>query len=159
MKHIKYFVLFVAVAAGFSACKRDDFDAEAQFKADTTAIRNYVTANNIPVVKDKYGVFYQIINPGTGSTIYTGSTKVTVDYSGSVLGKSETFDSSAGQPRELTLGSLIAGWQIGIPYIQKGGKIRLFIPSEYAYGNNGQSAIPANSVLDFTIELTNVQQL
>lgn len=157
MKHIKYLVLFVAVIAGFTACKRDDFDAEAQYKADTTAIRSYVTANNIPVVKDKYGVFYQIITPGTGSATYTGNTLVTVDYSGRVLGRSETFDSSNGQPREFKLSGLIAGWQIGIPYIQKGGKIRLFIPSEYAYGNTGQSAIPANSVLDFTIELTNVQ--
>lgn len=157
MKQIKYLVALAAVVAGFTACKRDSFDAEVQFRTDTTAIRSYVTSNNIPVVKDKYGVFYQIITPGTGSTTYTGTTRVTVDYSGKVLGKSENFDSSAGQPREFQLGGLIAGWQIGIPYIQKGGKIRLFIPSQYGYGNSAQSAIPANSVLDFTIELTNVQ--
>lgn len=157
MKHIKYLILFVAVTSGFTACKRDSFDAEAQFRTDTTAIRSYVIANNIPVLKDKYGVFYQVIAPGTGSTTYTGSTQVTVDYSGKVLGKSENFDSSAGQPRTFQLGGLIAGWQIGIPYIQKGGKIRLLIPSQYGYGNAAQSAIPANSILDFTIELTNVQ--
>lgn len=156
MKQIKYLVLMAAITLGFTACKKG-FDAEAQFRADTTAIRSYVTANNIPVVKDKNGVFYQIIAPGSGSAVYTRNTQVTVDYAGKVLGRSETFDSSAGTPRTFQLGGLIAGWQIGIPYIQKGGKIRLFIPSEYAYGNNAQSAIPENSVLDFTIELTNVQ--
>lgn len=157
MKQIKYLMLLLAVAAGFTACKRDTFDSKAQFTADTTAIRKFVTANNIPVVKDKFGVFYQIITAGTGSTAFNEKTQVTVDYSGKLLGGSENFDSSAGTPRTFTLGGLIAGWQIGIPYIQKGGKIRLFIPSEFGYGNNGQPGIPANSVLDFTIELTNVQ--
>lgn len=158
MKQIKYLVLLAAITAGFTACKRTDkFDADAQFSADTTAIRNYVKTNNIPVVKDKYGVFYQIITAGSGSTKFTESTKVTVDYSGKVLGKSENFDSSAGTARTFTLGGLIAGWQIGIPYIQKGGKVRLFIPSTFGYGNSGQPGIPANSVLDFTIELQDVQ--
>jgi FKBP-type peptidyl-prolyl cis-trans isomerase FkpA len=52
---------------------------------------------------------------------------------------------------------LIIGWQIGIPYIQKGGKIRLLIPSYYGYGNRAAGSIPANSILDFTITLSNVQ--
>lgn len=158
MKQIKYLVLFVAIAAGFTACKRESFDAKAQFAADTTAIRNYITTNNIPnVKKDKYGVFYQIITTGSGNTVFTGNTQVTVDYSGKVLGGSSNFDSSAGKPVQFKLGGLIAGWQIGIPYIQKGGEIRLFIPSEFGYANNGQPGIPANSVLDFTIKLTDVQ--
>lgn len=156
MKQIKYLMLFSAIAIGFSACKKG-FDAEAQFSVDTTAIRNYVNANKIAVVKDEYGVFYQIITAGSGSTKFTGDTRVTVDYSGKVLGGSENFDSSKGTPRPFTLGGLITGWQIGIPYIQKGGEIRLFIPSRYGYANNSQSGIPANSVLDFTIKLTDVQ--
>jgi FKBP-type peptidyl-prolyl cis-trans isomerase FkpA len=156
MKKIKYLVVLAAVTLGFSACKKG-FDAEAQFAADTTAIRAYVTANNIPAVKDEYGVFYHVITQGSGSVKYTGSSLVTVDYSGKVLSGSENFDSSNGTPREFTLGGLIAGWQIGIPYIQKGGKIRLFIPSKFGYGNDSQPGIPANSVLDFTITLSDVK--
>ncbi|MNL47460.1 FKBP-type peptidyl-prolyl cis-trans isomerase FkpA precursor [compost metagenome] len=79
-----------------------------------------------------------------------------MDYAGRVLGETKTFDSATGNTRPFTLGGLIAGWQIGIPYIQKGGKIRLFIPSQYAYGNSAMPGIPANSVLDFNIELTEV---
>ena len=155
MNKIKYVLLFAVMAGGVASCQKgDDFDAEAQFSADTTAIRNYVTANDIPVVKDKYGIFYQIIAPGSGNVVYTGSTSVTVDYSGKILGGTTNFDSTSGKPVTFTLGSLITGWQIGIPYIQQGGKIRLFIPSAYGYGNEAQPAIPANSVLDFTIALT-----
>jgi FKBP-type peptidyl-prolyl cis-trans isomerase FkpA len=154
MKKIKYMLLLAVIGGSIASCKEDNFDAEAQFSADTTAIRSYVTANSIPVIKDKYGIFYQIIAPGTGNVTYTGSTIVTVDYSGKVLGEATNFDSTSGTPATFMLGSLIKGWQIGIPYIQQGGKIRLFIPSAYGYGNEAQSAIPANSVLDFTIELT-----
>ena len=158
MNKIKYVLLFAVIAGSIASCKKgSEFDAEAQFSADTTAIRNYVTANSIPVTKDKYGIFYQIITPGTGNIVYTGSTSVTVDYSGKVLGETTNFDSSSGTPVAFTLGSLITGWQIGIPYIQQGGKIRLFIPSAYAYGNQDQPGIPANAVLDFTIELTKAE--
>ncbi|SDJ11654.1 FKBP-type peptidyl-prolyl cis-trans isomerase FkpA [Pedobacter sp. ok626] len=156
MKQIKHLVLLAAIATGFTACKSsvDDFDANAQLTADTIAIRKYVTDNKIPALKDKSGVFYQVITPGSGEVV-TVSKTVTVDYSGKVLGASSNFDSDQAKP--FPLSSLIVGWQIGIPYIQKGGQIRLFIPSGYAYGNNAQPGIPANSVLDFTIKLTNVQ--
>lgn len=159
MKKIKYILLFAVMGGSIVSCKKDvdNFDANAQFATDTTAIRNYVTANSIPVTKDQYGVFYQIITPGTGSVTYTGSTQVTVDYTGKVMGGSANFDSTNGTPVTFTLGNLIPGWQIGIPYIQKGGKIRLFVPSGYGYGNAAQGPIPANSVLDFTIALTDIQ--
>ncbi|XHR93659.1 FKBP-type peptidyl-prolyl cis-trans isomerase [Mucilaginibacter sp. UC70_90] len=55
-------------------------------------------------------------------------------------------------------GGVIKGWQLGIPQIKPGGKVRLLIPSRYAYGPYAQDSIhlPANSVLDFQIQLYNV---
>lgn len=154
---IKYFILSICFAACFTACKKTEtFDPVAQFTKDTTSIRAFITTNNIPAIKDDYGVFYQIIEPGTGSFTYTGSTRVTVDYQGRLL-NGTIFDDSNGTPRTFTLGTLIGGWQIGIPYIQKGGKIRLLIPSYYGYGNSANGAIPGNSILDFTITLSNLQ--
>ncbi|WP_442590531.1 FKBP-type peptidyl-prolyl cis-trans isomerase [Pedobacter sp. AW31-3R] len=160
MLKIKYFLLLAGMAACLASCKKggDNFDAEAQFKADTTAIRTYIKANNINALKDANGVFYEIKTAGDGSISYTDRSKVsvTVNYTGKVMGSSSNFDSSNGTPRTFTLSQLIPGWQIGIPYIQKGGRIRLLIPSYYGYGNQASGAIPANSVLDFTIDLTNV---
>ncbi|MES2429493.1 MAG: FKBP-type peptidyl-prolyl cis-trans isomerase [Bacteroidota bacterium] len=154
---IKYFILSICIAVCFTACKKNEpFNELAQFTTDTTAIRAFITSNNIPAIKGEYGVFYQIIEPGTGSFTYTSSTKVTVDYQGRLL-NGTIFDDSEGTPRTFTLGGLIGGWQIGIPYIQKGGKIRLLIPSYYGYGSAPNGSIPANSVLDFTISLTNLQ--
>lgn len=160
MIKIKHFLLLVCIAGCFAACKKADvgdvYDPVPQFKADTTAIRAYVKANNIAVLKnEQYGVFYQIIAAGTGNVTYTSSTRISVDYEGKIM-NGATFDSSKGTSPTFVLGSLIPGWQIGIPYIQKGGQIRLFIPSYYGYGEVARTGIPANSVLDFTITLNDI---
>jgi len=51
---------------------------------------------------------------------------------------------------------LIAGWQIGLPLIHKGGEIKLIVPSSLAYGC-GNGPLPANSILYFDIHLVDVQ--
>jgi FKBP-type peptidyl-prolyl cis-trans isomerase FkpA len=58
---------------------------------------------------------------------------------------------------------LIEGWKIGLPLIQKSGKIKLYIPPSLGYGasdikdNNGVVVIPANSMLIFDVSLVDFQ--
>jgi len=162
MKKFKSLLLFVCLALGLAACKKnssnDNFDVAAQFDADTTAIRAYIVKNNITATKHESGIFYQIITPGSGAVEYTPSTTVTANYSGRVLGNTATFDTTEGKaPVAFPLGGVITGWQIGVPLIQKGGTIRLVIPSYYGYGNRATGSIPANSILDFNITLVDVK--
>ncbi|WP_354301648.1 FKBP-type peptidyl-prolyl cis-trans isomerase [Pedobacter sp. UYP1] len=157
IKHL--LVLLVCTVTAFTSCtkKNDDYDPDPQFRADTTAIRAFIIANKIPAVKDpKTGVFYQIITPGSGTVQYGKSTNVTANYTGRFLDGS-IFDQSKGTPIGFTLGGVIPGWQIGVPFIQPGGRIRLLIPSWLGYGNQAQGPIPANSILDFTIDLVTAQ--
>ena len=147
-------MLFLAVGA-FSSCKKENYDPEKQLAADDVLIKDFIAKSSIVAIKHSKGVYYQIISPGTGSVNYTGATQVTVNYEGRLLNGS-VFDKST-TAATFSLGGLIAGWQIGIPLIQKGGKIRLLIPSTLAYMNQVRTGIPENSVLDFTIELTNAQ--
>lgn len=161
MVKFKYFILMICLAGCLAACKKnvpvDDYDPTPQFKADTAAISAFVKTNNISATKDASGIFYQILAPGTGSVVYTASTKITSDYEGKLL-NGTIFDSTKGTPISFLLGNVIVGWQFGIQKIQKGGKIRLITPSYYAYGTQSPSAlVPANSILDFTITLTDVQ--
>jgi FKBP-type peptidyl-prolyl cis-trans isomerase FkpA len=160
MRKIKYLLLFICVAGCVSACKKDldfeNFDVEGQFKKDTTAIRAFAVANSIPIVKDpKYNFFYQIIAPGSGAEVNSIST-VSVIYKGRLL-DGTVFDDKATPPKPFSLSGTITGWQAGIPLIKKGGKIRLLLPSFYGYGNRPNGSIPANSVLDFDVELVDVQ--
>src|SRR5215218_8514554 len=79
---------------------------------------------------------------GTGAEAKDGD-KVKVHYTGRLLKTNFVFDSSVGpgkKPLELTLGegSVIKGWEQGIPGMKVGGKRKLTIPSKLAYGDEGQ---------------------
>ena len=154
MKLLKLFLLFVMAGAVIS-CKKDAYDAEKQLKADEELIKAFVAKNNIPAQRHETGVYYHIVSSGTGNFKYSANTRVTVKYTLRLLDGSVIPQTTA--PIEFTLGGVIPGWQIGVPLIQKGGKIRLLVPSPYAYRNSAQGGIPANSVLDFDIELIDAQ--
>jgi FKBP-type peptidyl-prolyl cis-trans isomerase FkpA len=147
--------LFLIVGA-FASCKKDSYDAEKQLKKDDALIVDFIAKNSIVAVKHSSGLYYQILNPGTGNVNFSGSTNVSVNYEGKLL-NGVGFDKSTTTVT-FALGNLIQGWQIGIPLIQKGGKIRLLIPSTLAYRNTSPGAgIPENAILDFTIDLINAQ--
>ncbi|WP_111631966.1 FKBP-type peptidyl-prolyl cis-trans isomerase [Pedobacter cryoconitis] len=152
IKHL--IVLLVCTVTAFTSCKKKEtFDVDAQFRADTTAIRAFIVLNKIPAIKDPAsGLFYQIITPGSGTAKITTSTTVSVNYTGRFL-NGNVFDQSNGTPISFPLGGVIAGWQIGVPLIQPGGRIRLIMPSVLAYGNEGKGSVQPNTVLDFTIDL------
>jgi len=97
------------------------------------------------------------IRQGTGTEVKAGDT-ITFDYTGAVAATGIIFQSSidAGQPATYPLTDLIPGWQEGIPGMKAGGKRRLIIPAEKAYGAQEQPGIPANSALVFDIEVHSV---
>ncbi len=97
---------------------------------------------------------------GTGRAAAAGD-KVTVHYTG-MLDDGTVFDSSydRGQPFQFVLGRglVIPGWDEGIDLMATGGKARLIIPSELAYGAQGAGGvIPPNATLTFDVELVDVQ--
>ena len=98
---------------------------------------------------------------GTGKEVKPGDT-VTVDYTGAVAATGVIFQSSldTGQPVSFPLGNVIKGWQDGIPGMKEGGKRRLIIPADQAYGATPPqgSGIPANAVLVFDVTLHTVGQ-
>ncbi len=136
------------------SCGKDDLNPEKQAEQDESTIVKFLADKNITAQRHASGIYYQITNPGTGSITYSINTTVSAKYAGRLLSGVE-FDKSV-QPIAFKLGGVIAGWQIGVPLIQKGGKIRLFIPSGLGYGPGGQGPIPPNAVLDFDIELVDV---
>lgn len=106
------------------------------------------------VVTTASGLQYQVITEGTGAT--PGATdNVTVHYQGTTLDGKE-FDSSykRGAPATFPLNRVIAGWTEGLQLMKEGGKSRLFIPSNLAYGERGAGRdIGPNAALIFDVEL------
>ena len=154
LKHVLLFCLLIVTA--FSACKMDEgISPEEQLAADEIRIKEFITTNNIPALRHQTGVYYQILEPGSGNLEYSTNTMIKAKYTLRLL-NGNTIPQST-EPVDFKLGGVIPGWQIGIPLIQKGGKIRLIVPSGYAYGRQGQNGIPSNSILDFDIELVDAR--
>ncbi|MEJ7692056.1 FKBP-type peptidyl-prolyl cis-trans isomerase [Daejeonella sp.] len=153
MKIKNLLLLIFPLMLVLGSCKK--IDAEEQANIDDSTILKLISDKGIVAQKHASGLYYQILSTGTGSIAYTTNTTVSTRYTGRLL-NGTVFDGTTSQPISFKLGQVIAGWQVGIPLIQKGGKIRLLIPSALAYGPEGQGPIPANAVLDFDIELIDV---
>jgi len=88
---------------------------------------------------------------GTGATAVAGDT-ITVNYVGTFL-DGRVFDQNNGIAFQVGVGRLIKGWDQGIPGMKVGGKRRLTVPSDLAYGPTGSGPIPPNTPLRFEVEL------
>lgn len=148
MNKLKLLIVMLLFTAAFTACKKDK-DAEKQ-------ITEFIAEHNINATRDNSGLYYQIIKPGSGTFTYPANTRITIKYEGRLLDGS-VFDNGGGKEQTFNLADLIQGWRIGIPKIQKGGEIRLIVPPSLGYGSSSAGPIPGNSVLDFTIQLSNAQ--
>nr|WP_010297737.1 FKBP-type peptidyl-prolyl cis-trans isomerase [Candidatus Odyssella thessalonicensis] len=97
---------------------------------------------------------------GEGAEAKSGQL-VTVHYTGR-LTNGVKFDSSVdrGIPFQFMLGvgQVIKGWDQGVSGMKVGGKRKLVIPSEMAYGKRGAgSVIPPDATLEFDVELLSVE--
>jgi len=111
-------------------------------------------------VKTASGLRYVDLVKGTGANPQPGQS-VTVNYIGT-LADGTKFDSSydRGQPytTRLAADSVIQGWVEGMMKMKVGGKRKLTVPPELAYGAKGSAPkIPPNATLTFEIELLRAQ--
>lgn len=104
------------------------------------------------------GLCYEITQPGKGPNATINDT-VKINYTGMLL-NGQVFDSSEqyGEPLSIALNEAIPGWAEGMQKINKGGKIKLYIPSELAYGEDSPGGIPPASALIFDIEVLDIIQ-
>lgn len=125
-------------------------------EAEEPTILAYANANGITATKHSSGLYYQVITQGSGPTPNLNS-KVWVTYVGKHM-DGTIFDQSTATPYNSYLRDLIEGWQIGLQLIQKGGHIKLIIPSSLAFGCAVNSnVIGSNEVVFFDVQLIDVQ--
>lgn len=115
-------------------------------------LENFV--KNEGAKKTESGLAYKIITEGTGKQP-KAEDMVEVHYHGTLM-DGTVFDSSVERGKRVSfpLNRVIKGWTEGLQLIKEGGKIKLVIPSDLAYGDHGAPPkIPGGSVLIFEVEL------
>lgn len=111
---------------------------------------------NQGVIQTASGLQYKVIKEGNGKSP-SAADQVTVHYEGKLL-DGKIFDSSYERKEPITfaVNGVIPGWTEGLQLMKEGGTYELFIPSDLAYGDQGNQAIPGGSTLVFKVELIKV---
>ncbi|MEQ8472203.1 MAG: FKBP-type peptidyl-prolyl cis-trans isomerase [Marinoscillum sp.] len=154
---LKYYLPVIVGALMLTSCLKDPvepFDVYEQLEKDQDKITSYLQENEISAQEDSiYGVRFVIHTQGTGDKP-TGTSKINVDYEGSLMSNGKVFDSN--DSISFRLNQLVAGWQIVLPYLQEGGSVTMYIPSGYGYGHLGSGAIPGDANLIFDVTLNSI---
>lgn len=149
----------IAAVCFFTACKSDPpYDRSTQLAIDRDSIAKFIKANNLTDIKEtSQGLFYQVLKEGTGTRTAHLVDSLKIHYVGKLMSTQLYFDSTTNNvdtiATKFLLTDAIEGWQLGIPLIKEGGRIRLIVPSTLAYQNKSLSTlVKSNSILDFDIQ-------
>lgn len=103
------------------------------------------------------GIYYKVLETGTGTVSPTVRSIVTVHYKGSLI-NGRVFDNSYERscPEAFRLSDVIDGWQLALQRMHVGDKWIIYIPYTMGYGNRASGPIPAFSTLIFEVELLGI---
>ncbi len=102
------------------------------------------------------GLQYQVLRQGDGPSP-TVNDAVRCHYRGTLMDGTEFESSYGGDPVPFRVQGVIPGWTEALQKMHVGGKWRLFVPAELAYGMSPPDpSIEPNSLLIFDIELLDI---
>ncbi len=158
MRLVMMALICLLVIGAVGSCSKDKACSGVPASAEDTTLIRYDTSHGIVATKDPSGLYYSIVTPG-GIEKPTINSLIRVRYTGKKMDDTvfEQGDNLKSGDVAWALSGLVEGWQIAIPYIGRGGKILITIPSSMGYGCQGSGAIGANEPLHFEIELVDFQ--
>ena len=142
----------------FIKAKQDEYLAKLRVKGLTESAAFLTEVKKKPgVIVLPSGLCYEIGKPGEGPAPKLTDT-VTVHYTGALV-DGTVFDSSVqrGEPVVFPLDQMIPGWTEGLQKIAKGGKMRLYVPPDLAFGDDIRPGIPPSSTLVFDVEILDIK--
>ena len=129
-------------------------------------IRSYKLPSSFNGVNDN--IYCKVLEEGTGSISPIFTDLVSVHYRGRLIplydGSEYVFDQSfqgalnpdVALPVQFTVNAVITGWTTALQQMKVGDRWEVYIPSDLAYGDYGQSSIPGFSTLIFDMALVDI---
>lgn len=153
-------IICVSLLFLLGACSKNSSVELPQADAmSANAIQKYLLDHNEIATRDVSGLYYTVQKPGDSTHFVKATSIPTVIYTNYLI-TGEVVGTSLG-PTDFDhrmLKNHIPGWQIGLQKISQGGKIRLYIPSNLAYGTVGIAGIiPPNAILISDLELVSIR--
>lgn len=132
-------------------------DSVQQYQLERSFLSKAIASGKTDVANDTAGIYYKILDPGNGKQVLITDT-VTVYYKLRLFGTTDIIDQASDKPATFPLNRLIKAWQIAVPLVKTGGKLKIVIPSGFAYSIRTRAAkIPPNSILEFDIEVVDTK--
>ena len=137
---------------------RDGYvDSDEQYKREKEQIENAIAEGKSEKLTYKDGVYYAMMREGTGKQVSL-TDSIVVLVNGYQFHNKAVFWQQLDKPITFPLPRLIKGFQLGLPLCRVGGKIKLVIPSLYAYNIATSSPLfYPNSTLAFEVEVLDVK--
>ncbi len=149
----KFTIFCLLVLALFAGCDKEYASID---EVDEEKIQNYIRAENLNLIKDSSGIYYQVISAGSGAKP-KNSEIVFYTYTAKSIDGKEYFTSNSYISSSNYLGYVRPeGWRLALNKINKGGTIRVVMPSTLGFGRNGNMVFDGNAVLDSELELFDV---
>lgn len=106
------------------------------------------------IIETASGLQYQIVEEGHGDNPSEGCNVIVHQRCTLLNGKVIADTYKKNEPDEVPMHELIEGYREGLMLIKKGGRLKLFIPPELAWGKKGTgNKIPPNALLIFDVRL------
>jgi FKBP-type peptidyl-prolyl cis-trans isomerase len=143
--------------------EKEDAKNKAGYDKAKKELDDFIAKNKINATATPKGVYVEVKEAGTGTVADSGKVAF-VKYTGMLLDGKE-FDSNMGPDRKDTLqfiigaGRMIPGFEEGVKGQKQGAKLKIYIPSQYGYGAQGNNSIPPYSNLIFEVNLVQVKDM
>lgn len=102
------------------------------------------------------GVKYEILKEGTGGDPPKIGDRIEIAYKGTLPDGKAFAGAEATKPGRFRLGRVIPAWNEVIPLMRPGAVFRIVAPPDAAYGPRGAQGVPADTTVEFEIELLKV---
>ncbi len=137
--------------------------SQREEQVELAAYLKTLTESGEDIDTTDFGIYYITLEEGEGEFAQAGDS-LEVGYVGYFV-DGTSFDASDKEEEngtlEFVLGNppIIPGWDKGMEVINKNAKVKLIIPSQFAYGSTGLDAIPPYKTLVFVIKMIDLRPL